>query len=85
MECFCSMLHLDEDAKTLEVALDGLNNILKKGKYLIKGDGENPLLLEFEQKGGVEKLERLQHHKDTSVYQAAMKVLTKHFELEDDM
>jgi len=84
MDCFCDLLS-NEDAKSVEIAVDSLSQILKKGNILAKTKGcENPFLAELEEKGGVQKIEDLQKHASHDVYEAALRLLEKNYELEDD-
>jgi len=85
LDCFVTLLD-SEDSKTVIVVLEGLNNILNAGAKLAiehGGNGENPFLLELEQKGAVPKIEKLQEHPSSDVYQKALKILENHFELEE--
>lgn len=84
--CFCTLLDNTEDAKNLEVVIEGLNAILKKGREIASQRGdENPFMSEFESRGGLEKVQELQKHKATEVYQAALKLMENHYDLEDDV
>ena len=85
LDCFCQLLD-SEDSKTIEIVLDGLSHILKKGNNLGKAKGcENPFYAELERRGGLQKIEDLQKHKSQAVYEVALRLLEKHYELEDDI
>jgi len=83
LDCFVALLD-GEDAKTTEVVLEGLNNILNWGAVLAnqQKSSENFFLIELENKGGVKKIEDLQTHPNNEVYLKALKILENHFELE---
>ena len=53
------------DSKSLIVAMEGLENLLKCGKmHFLDENGENKFALLLEMCGGVDKLEALQTHKN---------------------
>ena len=84
LDCFCTLLKNSEDAKILEVVLDGINNILRQGDKLANRTGqENPFMMDLEQKQLISRIEELQRHPSVEVYHAAMNLLEKHFDLED--
>ena len=86
LECLCNLLEDTRDAKKLEVAIEGLNNLLKKGKEISSQRRcENPFISEFESRGGLDKIQDLQKHENTEVYQAALKLLEAHYDLEDNL
>lgn len=84
MECMIRLLDV-EDAKTVEVILEGLSNILDWGAVIANrtGSKDNAFLVELENKGAVAKIEKLQTHPQHEVYQKALKILENHFELEN--
>jgi len=85
MECFCSLLDLNEDAEVLQVVLVGISGILNKGVLIAQQTGgDNPFLEGFEQLGGVQKVDALQTHKSDDVYEAAQKFLSKYYDLQDE-
>jgi len=85
LECYLSLLELNEDADILKVAIRGINDILNKGVLIAKQTGgENIFLSEFEQRGGVMKIENIQQHASEEVYNAALKLLEKHYDLVDE-
>jgi len=86
LECFCTLLDDTRDAKNLEVVIEGLNAILNKGKEIASQRRcENPFISEFESRGGLEKVQKLQEHENVEVYQAALKLMEGHYELEDNL
>ena len=84
LDCFLGLLNLDEDPEILKIAILGINYVLNKGVLIAKQtNGENIFLTEFEQHGGVMKMERMQEHPNDDVYNAALKLLEKHYDLVD--
>ena len=83
LDCLVKLLDVD-DSKTVEVILEGLSNILNWGALIASqlGSSENQFLVELENRGAVEKIEKLQTHPNHEVYQKALKILENHFELE---
>jgi len=74
-----------KDVKTLVVALEGINFILKSGKeHLTNENGQNPLILIADQCGLIDKLEQLQMSKNQKVYEKAVQILETYFTLEDE-
>jgi len=66
------------DAKTILVALEGIENILKVGPP----DSEE-YVLKIEEAEGVEKLENLQNHQNNDIYTKVFSILEKHFNAEE--
>ena len=71
----CDLLDID-DNKVVQVALEGLENILKGGIYMY---GKNPYVLAVENAGGLDKLDNLQTHDDNDIYERAVKILEMFF------
>lgn len=83
LDCFIFLLGA-EDSKTVEVVLEGLNNILNWGAVLAsQNKTDNQFLVLLEDKGAVERIEKLQTHPNNEVYLKALKILENHFELEN--
>lgn len=74
------------DAKVIQVALNGLDNILRVGDAIAKSSGKtvNPYAAILEECGGLDKIEFLQSHENTEVYQKAFEIIEKYFGLEED-
>lgn len=73
---------LEEDApEILENVLETLFKVLSLGKKC-STDNSNVLLAKFLEYGGANRLEDLQMHENKGVYNKAIKILTKFFELE---
>jgi len=82
---FCEYLNHD-DPQNIEIVLDGIANVLNMGAYLAhQHKTENQFLIELENKGGVKRIEDLQQHPSTLVYNRALKILEDHFEIEDGL
>jgi hypothetical protein len=80
----CDLLELP-DVKIVSVALETLDNILACGNQLVDRGffGENPFVPIAYDCGGVQKVEELQHHTKTEIYEHAVALLEKYFEVED--
>lgn len=72
-----AVLEAAPDSKSLIVAMEGLENVLKHGKT-----HENAFGLEFEKLGGLDILESLQQHKNAEVYAKALKLIEDYFQPE---
>ncbi|KAK9704000.1 Importin subunit alpha-1 [Basidiobolus ranarum] len=72
------------DNKIIQVALDGLENILKVGELDKETTGENQLALYIEEAGGMEKIHNLQIHDNVQIYQKAYTIIDKYFGEEED-
>jgi len=82
---FCEYLNHD-DPQNIEIVLDGIANVLNMGAYLAhQNKTENQFLIDLENKGGVKRIEDLQQHPSTLVYNRALKILEDHFEIEDGL
>lgn len=77
------------DAKIVQVALNGLENILRLGEQDAKthGGGNNPYALMIEDCSGLDKLEFLQSHENMDIYQKAYDIIEHYYgiEIEDDL
>jgi len=67
------------DAKTILVALEGIENILKVGPP----DSED-YVQQIEEADGVVKLETLQNHLNNDIYSKVFSILEKHFNAEEE-
>mmetsp|Transcript_15447 Transcript_15447/g.22971 ORF Transcript_15447/g.22971 Transcript_15447/m.22971 type:complete len:538 (-) Transcript_15447:294-1907(-) len=81
----CELLVV-QDAKIVTVALEGLENILKVGETDAKASGtdNNQMATFIAEAGGLDKIEQLQLHDNLSIYNKALKILTKYFGGEED-
>lgn len=72
-----------QDAKTLIVALEGIENFLKIGKlHFLDEKGENKFAILLEVCGGVDRLEALQTHKNHEVYERALRLLETYYSID---
>ncbi|KAM4866089.1 importin subunit alpha-6 isoform 1-T1 [Thomomys bottae] len=74
------------DSKIVQVALNGLENILRLGEQESKqnGVGINPYCAHIEEAYGLDKIEFLQSHENQEIYQKAFDLIEHYFGVEDD-
>jgi len=60
------------------VILDGLANVLK-----MAGPDAEFIATAIEEAGGLDKIEKLQHHRNEDIYKLAYTIIDKYFTLED--
>ncbi|OMJ18709.1 Importin subunit alpha-1 [Smittium culicis] len=74
------------DNKIIQVALDGLENILKVGEFdqQANHDDLNQYALIIEEVGGMTKIHNLQMHDNLEIYKKAFNIIDKYFGEEDD-
>lgn len=72
---FCDLLDV-KDGKTISVVLDGLINILSTAEKM--GELDRVAVM-FEEVGGLEKLEALQHHENEKIYAKAISMIDSFF------
>jgi len=74
------------DSKTIVLALDTLDNLLKVGKQQQEQNNlpENPITTLVESQGGLSKIEELQEHANEEIYGKASALLETYFELQDE-
>ncbi|KAM6427792.1 importin subunit alpha-7 isoform 1-T1 [Liasis olivaceus] len=74
------------DSKIVQVALNGLENILRLGEQEAKqsGAGINPYCSLIEEAYGLDKIEFLQSHENQEIYQKAFDLIEHYFDSEDD-
>lgn len=76
------------DNKIIQVALDGLDNILKIGEIdkTAAGPGAvNQYALYVEEAGGMVTIHNLQQHDNTEIYKKAFNIMDKYFPDEEDV
>ncbi|KAL1928088.1 hypothetical protein VTP01DRAFT_3004 [Rhizomucor pusillus] len=80
----CETLNM-MDNKIIEVALDGLDNILKVGEVekVQDPDGLNRYAIYIEECGGLETIHRLQNHDNEDIYQKAYNIIDRYYQEED--
>jgi importin subunit alpha-1 len=75
----CELLNV-RDVKIINVALEGLANILRSGQEIAdQTDGVNQYADIVEQVGGLDYLENLQYHKSKEIYEKALEILDTYF------
>ncbi|XP_077335503.1 importin subunit alpha-5 [Lithobates pipiens] len=74
------------DSKIVQVALNGLENILRLGEQEAKrnGTGINPYCAFIEEAYGLDKIEFLQSHENQEIYQKAFDLIEHYFGTEDE-
>lgn len=86
ISALCGLLHV-VDNKMIQVAMNGLENILKAGQSQAGApgfeDGNNKYAVLVEECGGLDKIEVLQQHENPEIYQRAYNLIEKYFGNED--
>lgn len=73
------------DNKIIQVALDGLENLLKVGESeKTNTGGQNQIAIYIEEAGGMEKIHNLQIHENLEIYTKAYHIIDKYFAEEDE-
>ncbi|KAL5010920.1 hypothetical protein ScPMuIL_013225 [Solemya velum] len=73
------------DSKIIQVALNGLENILRLGDQDFKNNsGSNPYAVMIEECYGLDKIEFLQGHENREIYQKSFDIIEKYFGSEDE-
>lgn len=74
------------DNKLIQVALDGIENILKVGEEdkNRNGSGINVYAVYVEEGGGMEKIHDLQVHENMDIYKKAYQIIDKYFGEEEE-
>uniref|UniRef100_A0A7S1NAV0 Importin subunit alpha n=1 Tax=Eutreptiella gymnastica TaxID=73025 RepID=A0A7S1NAV0_9EUGL len=82
---FCDLLNVP-DAKMINVALEGLENILRVGEddKIANNLPLNQVAQMVQTVGGLEKIESLQSHSNNEIYEHAVTILDQFFEVEDE-
>lgn len=82
----CGLLHVG-DNKMIQVALTGLENILKAGQAQVGMQGlenaQNKYAVMVEGCGGLDKIEYLQSHENPEIYHRAFNLIEQYFSNED--
>lgn len=80
----CDLL-VSGDNKIIQVALDGLENILKVGDMdKPQTGGMNQMALFIEECGGMDKISALQNHDNTEIYKKAYHIIDQYFSDDDE-
>jgi len=73
------------DSKIVQVALNGLENILRLGEQEVKtSGGPNPYAVIIEEVFGLDKIEFLQSHENMEIYQKAFDIIERYFGTEEE-
>ncbi|ANB11341.1 karyopherin alpha [Sugiyamaella lignohabitans] len=82
----CDLLS-SQDNRIIQVALDGLENILKVGKHdqEEKGLPYNEYAMYVEEAGGMEKIQECQNLENEAIYRRAYDIIDEHFRETDDV
>lgn len=72
------------DAKIVQVALSGLENILRFGQQDAKETGVNTYAVTVEECYGLDKIEFLQSHENLEIYQKAFDIIERFFGSEEE-
>ncbi|CAL1300548.1 unnamed protein product [Larinioides sclopetarius] len=73
------------DTKIIQVALNGLENILRLGEQDAKAQGTvNPYAVMIEGCYGLDKIEYLQSHENVEIYQKAFDIIEHYFGLDEE-
>ncbi|KAL0281592.1 UNVERIFIED_CONTAM: hypothetical protein PYX00_002532 [Menopon gallinae] len=79
----CNLLTVS-DAKTLQVALNGLESILRNGQQDLTISGFNRYAVLIEQCYGLDKIEFLQSHANKEIYQKAYDIIEHYFGTDEE-
>ncbi|OMJ83499.1 hypothetical protein SteCoe_15530 [Stentor coeruleus] len=84
VQALCSLLE-ETDVKIVSVAIEGLNRILRCGKENFSTDGGSSEFANVvEDCNGLSKLEKLQQHPNTQIYEKARNMIENYFQIEPD-
>jgi importin subunit alpha-6/7 len=79
MDALLYVLANQSEPTFLQIALEGLKQLFIHGETIKNLTNQNPIITAFNGKGGIDHLERLQEHKDESVYKAITDILEKFY------
>lgn len=71
------------DTRVIRVLLEGIENILEMGEKQCNSTMHNIHAQHLEQFGGLEKLENLQYHSNSDIYENVLRLLEKYFGAEE--
>ncbi len=84
----CDLLVVQEP-KIISVALEGIENILKAGQTVTLAHPQANIIDQItsviEECGGLQKIEDLQNHENTQIYERSLKILEQHFGASDEV
>lgn len=80
----CALLEV-KDTKVVTVALEGIENILKVGLQMAGGNPQgNQMAQAVADTDGLSRIEELQNHENSQIYQRAVKIVEQYFMGEED-
>ncbi|KAF2076879.1 hypothetical protein CYY_001846 [Polysphondylium violaceum] len=79
----CDLLSYASDSRIINVALEGIENILNSGQKESQ-DGSNPYINIVEDANGHLKISDLQKHENKDTAEKATRILTNYFEIDED-
>lgn len=79
----CDLLS-GNDPKIVMIALEGIENILKVGDKDMAQTGQNEMALLVNEADGVTKIEELQTHSNSDIYEKCIKILETYYGVEDE-
>lgn len=80
----CDLLTVN-DPKIVNIALEGLENILKTGEEESKmTNGQNQMAIFISEAEGLNKIEDLQQHSNNDIYEKCIKILETYFGVEEE-
>lgn len=82
-EALCSVLTVKGEVRTIAIALEGLENLLKMGRNIPLPDGTNPVAASIEQCRGLEYLDSLQSHANIHIYKKVLAIIEGFFGFEE--
>ena len=76
-----------QQPEIIQVALDGLQNILEVGEQdsVNNADNVNPFSLFIEEAHGMDRIYQLQHHENELIYLKSKTIIDKYFGPEEDV
>eukprot|EP00826_Nyctotherus_ovalis_P057769 TRINITY_DN7906_c0_g1_i2.p3 TRINITY_DN7906_c0_g1~~TRINITY_DN7906_c0_g1_i2.p3 ORF type:complete len:172 (-),score=50.59 TRINITY_DN7906_c0_g1_i2:162-677(-) len=83
VEAVCSLL-VCNDARTIAISLEGLENMLKRSRTLISAEFGDSVALRVEKCKGLNALEALESHSNTLIYKKVVGIIEQFFEVEDE-
>jgi hypothetical protein len=80
LNCLVHILYYQKNPEMLEIAMEGLNYILKKGEdFYLYSSSINPFILSFSNLNGIEALEIVIRHPNKNINQMALQIHEKYF------
>ena len=83
-EAICSILFVG-DPRTIAIALEGIENLLKRSNSLIGSAYLEEIILRIEKCKGLNALENLELHSNSYIYEKAIGIIEEFFGVEDEI